>query len=517
MKKWNKTAFLVVAASLLATPVVWASPASYAYAIDKGEAEVIPLPADLVQVLKDLKEDYVPALGNLHTDSFVKEGSEYRLILSDKKSKITAGISLSLVVDENGNIVSLSLSDPDRDETKHFDKEVPFQKAVSFIREQVGENIVVSSAGMLSTQRGSGTKNLMVVPFYQTQNDVPVKKKMGEVMVDADGQIVKFTQKKQKLPLITEIADPKKAVAANQAQRSWEEALSMKLVYDPDSGKLVYVPENEPIIDSMAGQAVPDIEVDDTEEVKLKGTATKEAFKDRKNMEKMLGEGFQLPVSKLTYDFVTENDKKSNVDVYKWKAVVNESARITLDRKSRTPIEVAVEGQAESELAASLTANEGKKLAQHFVEKYLLANEQSFELKTTSLADKLPDWVDQTPGRLQYSHRYEFYPLTDGVPGKKPLYTIEVDVKKGKVVLARVSDAYSPPSNPSKQGLIGEKKAKEAFLKNANLRLYYWYPKAGNQTADNPQLVYMAQESSLSRAIDAETGDVVDNWLEWRE
>lgn len=50
-----------------------------------------------------------------------------------------------------------------------------YQKAVSFIREQVGVDIAVSTAGYLSTQSGTATDHLMVVPFYQTQNDVPLR------------------------------------------------------------------------------------------------------------------------------------------------------------------------------------------------------------------------------------------------------------------------------------------------------------------------------------------------------
>ncbi|MED4755634.1 hypothetical protein [Brevibacillus choshinensis] len=516
MKKWNKAAFLVVAASLLATPAVLTGPTS-AYAINKSEAEVIPLPADLVQVLKDLKEDYVPALGNLHTDSFVKDGSEYRIALSDKKSKITAGISLSLAVDENGNILSLELSDPDREKTKHFDKEVQYKQAVSFIREQVGIDHAVASQGFLSTRKGTGTENLMVVPFYQTQNDIPVNKQMGEVMVDADGQIVKFYQKKQKLPLVADIADPKKAVTNDLAKQSWEKALSMKLVYDQEKAKLVYIPENEPKIDSLTGQVIPGIYVEDQEELKIKGTSTKDLWKNQKNMEKMLGEGLNLTVSRLKYDFVTEKDKKSDIDVYEWKSVVNETATITLDRKTRTPIQVTLDGQAEAILEKPITVNEGKKLALQYVEKYLLVNEQSFELKTTSLTDKLPAWVDQKQGRLQPSYRFDFYPQTDGIPTKKPLYTIEIDANKGKVVQVRVSDTVSPPSNLNQKGLIGEKQAKETFLKTVYLRQDYWYAKAGNQTADIPQLVYIATESSLSHAIDAHSGATEDDWLEWEE
>jgi hypothetical protein len=355
----------------------------------------------------------------------------------------------------------------------------------------------------------------MVVPFYQTQNEIPVKKQMGEVMVDADGQIVKFYQKKQKLPLVAEVADPKKAVANDRAKQLWEEALSMKLVYDQEKGKLVYVPENEPMIDSLTGQVVPDIYVEDKEELEIKGTAAKDLWKDQKNMEKMLGEGLNLTVSRLKYDFVTEKDKKSDIDVYQWKAVVYESAKITLDRKTRTPIQVELDGQAVAEREKPLTAKEGKNLAMQYIEKYLLSSEQAFELKTTSLTDKLPAWVDQEQGRLQSLYRYDFYPQTDGIPTKTPLYTIEIDAKKGKVVLVRVSDTVSPPSNLNKQGLIDDKQAKEAFLKKVNLRQYYWYPKAGNQTADIPQLVYVATESSLSQAIDAQSGASEDDWLEW--
>ncbi|MFJ9501626.1 YcdB/YcdC domain-containing protein [Brevibacillus centrosporus] len=518
LRKWNKAAFLLVAASLLASPATWIEPSIAHASINKSEVEIIPLPADLVQVLKDLKEDFVPALGNLHTDAFTKEGSEYRVKLSDKKSKITSGVSLDLTVDENGNILALELKDPDRDKTKHFDKKAVYKNAVSFIREQVGVDIAVSTAGYLATQRGTATDQLLVVPFYQTQNDVPLSKKMGEVMLDANGQVVMFNQKKQKLPAGTEAADPKKAVAADQAMKEWEEALTMELVYDQEIGKLVYVPENEPKIDSLTGRIAPDLYVEVKEERKIKGAATKDVWKDQKSMEKMLGEDLHLTLNRLRYDFVNENDKKADVSIHEWKAVANESVKITLDRKTRTPLRIEVEGQAEKELETPLTAEEGKRAAQQFVERYLHAKEQAFVLKTTSLAKQLPAWVDQEQGRLHPKYRYDFYPEVNGIPVKSAAYTIEVDAKKGKVVFAQVNDAVAlPPSQVSKQGLIGEQSAKEAFLKQVKLRSSYWYAKAANQTAELQQLVYEATEDSLSHAVDAHNGGLVDSWLAWEE
>ncbi|MFD2369288.1 hypothetical protein ACFSO0_04745 [Brevibacillus sp. GCM10020057] len=518
MKRWNRTASVLVAASLLASPAAVLIPASvYASSIDKKDVEVIPLPEELVKVLKDLKEDYVPALGNLHTDAFVKDGGEYRIALSDKKSKITAGVSLDLAVDEQGNITYLKLNDPVREKAKPFAGDVPYQKAVNFIREQVALDHSVAAQGYRAADRGTEREGLLVVPFYPTLGGVPVKKELGYVAVDADGQVVQFYQKKQKLPLASKVADPKKAVPAGQAQKAWETALSMKLVYDQETGKLVYVPENEPLIDAMTGTVVFDLQVTERDSVTLKGTASKDWWKDRGNMEKVLTQGLQLAPGRLKYDFVTDGDKKSDIDVHEWTAVAKESARIVLDRKSRAPLRIEVEGQAAQEREQPLSVSAGRKLAVQFVETYLLDKEQSFEVKATSLNEQLPAWVDQTGERLKSVQRYDFYPEVDGIATKTPLYTVEIDPRSGKVVFAKAAAALPLPSHLHREGLIGEKSAKEAFLAQVKLLPCYLYPKAGNQTAQLPQLVYAASEDSLSRAIDAYSGSAVRSWLLWEE
>lgn len=516
MKKRSKMAVLLLAASVLAAPAVSFVPA-HVYAYDgKSDLEIIPLPEDMRELLVDLREDYVPALSEMHVDAIGKgSNSETIISLSDKKNVITAGVSMKLVVDARGNITSLELEGTERDKSKKWDKKASYQKLKDFIREQVPVSHVIDTQPMLSTERRAQLDQLAVVSFYPLLNDVWVKKEMGRAFIDASGQIVRFHQEKVKLPLASEVADPKKAVAPEKAKSEWENQLNMQLVYDTAAGKLVYQPTELPVIDALTGKAVPAVQMKNSEVLKLKGYADNSIWGDRKKMEKWLETTFKLRINTLSFKAPSEKVKKRDTDLYEWNARMYQSASVLVDRKTKSLIEFRLDGTAEQELEKPLQAEEAKALAREFVEKHLLGKEQSFVVTETRPIDHLPGWADQNLVRPIYS--YAFYPQSSGIPAKTPLYTVEVDAKKGAVVTAKVSDSPALPATLDQSGVIGQEKAKQAFLKNLSLRLAYDYPKVGGQTAATPQLVYLPTADTEAMQVDAATGEVVDGWVEWTE
>lgn len=514
----QKTAILLLATSMLATPV-WAQQQT-AGKQTQGiiEEDSRPIPEEVRELLEEL-EEYLPAMGRLHVDT-IRQGSqgEYSIFLSDKKRKIQANQSLSITTDENNHVLSLSFNDSGRDKTVAL-KKIPqehFKKAVDFIAEHVSADHAVSSQAMLSNRRGTSTENLSVIPFYPVLNGIPVQKEMGQAYVDAEGQIVLFKQEKVKLPSGAEVTSPAKVIGNEKAAKSWGESLSMELVYDQESGKLVYIPKNVPYIDGISGQVVPSLVETTSDAIQVKGKADLSAWRDQKKLEQMLGKVMNLSVNRVSYIEPAESDK-SGYDLHQWNSTVYQSAAVKLDRKTRLPVELAIEGAAEKEREKPLTSMEAKKMAVQFVENYLLDKDQSFLLKESKPAEKLPEWVDEK--RLKPVYTYQFYPESNGISAKNPLFVIEVDGKKGNIVLARVMDVgtASFPDALGKKEIISAQEATQAFLKIASLRLSYWYPKAGSQVAELPQLVYLPTEESLSFMIDAHTGEALPDWLEWDE
>lgn len=125
----------------------------------------------------------------------------------------------------------------------------------------------------------------------------------------------------------------------------------------------------------------------------------------------------------------------------------------------------------------------------------------------------MPGWADQNLVRPVSS--FAFYPEINGIPTKKPLFYVEVDAKKGNVVLAKVNNVPSLPASLSKEGLVSVDKATEAYGEQAELRLAYWYPKIGKHTAKLPQLAYLPTMNAKALQVDAATGKVEQSWVEW--
>ncbi|ASJ54946.1 hypothetical protein BP422_16065 [Brevibacillus formosus] len=517
MKKRNRAAVLVLAVSMVTAPVALLNPySSYAYD-GKSKLEPISLPEDVVHLLKELAEDYVPLLEDLHVDSYGGTSSSgYVIHLSDRKSVITTNSTLSISTDKNGDITKLILNDVNRDKTTNINKKEAYQKAVDFIRNYISIDYVIFPQPMLSLDRASELDHLAVVIVYPQLNNTWVDKETARVMVDAKGQVVHFQQEKLKLPTAEEVANPSKAVPLVKAMKEWQDKVSLELVYDESAGKLVYVPDQWPTIDALSGEEVPSVYKTTNETMKIKGTADMGVWRDTKKMEQMLEKDFGLKLNQRTYKNVKEDKKYKNSDIdrHEWNTSSYQSAWITLDRKTKSPIEFKLDGLVEKELEKPLTHDEAKDIAVQFVEKYLLSKEQSFSVKETSLVENLPGWADQNLVRPISS--FAFHPEINGIPTKRPLFYLEVDAKKGNVVLAQVNELPSMPATISKDAIVKGEKAKDAFVKEANLRLAYWYPKVGTHSAKLPQLAYLPTAGAKSLQIDAATGAVEETWLEWK-
>nr|WP_217437897.1 YcdB/YcdC domain-containing protein [Brevibacillus sp. HB1.1] len=508
----------VLAVSMVTTPVALLHPLS-SYAYDgKSSLEPIQLPEDIVHLLTELKEDYVPLMKDLHVDSYGgTSNSGYVINLSDRKSIITTNTTLNISTNAEGDMTRFVLHDVNRDKTTKINKKEAYQKAVDFIRNYIAVNHVISPQATLSFDRASELDHLAVVSVYPQLNNTWVDKETARVMVDAKGQVVYFQQDKVKLPTPAEVADPSKTVPLEKATKEWQDKVSMELVYDESAGKLVYVPDQLPTIDALSGEEVPSVYKTTTNEtMKIKGTADMGIWRDTKKMEQMLEKDFGLKLNQRTYKNVKEDKKYKNSDIdrHEWNASSYQSAWITLDRKTKSPIEFKLDGSVEKELEKPLTHDEAKDIAVQFVEKYLLSKEQAFSVKETSLIENLPGWADQNLVRPISS--FAFHPEIDGIPTKRPLFYMEVDAKKGNVVLVQVNDLPSMPATISKDGIVKDEKAKDAYLKEANLRLAYWYPKVGTHSAKLPELAYLPTADAKSLQIDAATGAVEETWLEWK-
>lgn len=517
MKKRNRAAMFVLAVSMVTTPVALLHPLS-SYAYDgKSSLEPIQLPEDIVHLLTELKEDYVPLMKDLHVDSYGGTSkSGYVINLSDRKSVITTNTTLNISTNAEGDMTSFVLHDVNRDKTTKINKKEAYQKAVDFIRNYIAVDHVISPQATISFDRASELDHLAVVSVYPQLNNTWVDKETARVMVDAKGQVVSFWQDKVKLPTPAEVADPSKAVPLEKAMKEWQDKVSMELVYDESAGKLVYVPEQLPTIDALSGEEVPFVYKTTSESMKIKGTADMGVWRDTKKMEQMLEKDFGLKLNQRTYKNVKEDKKYKNSDIdrHEWNANSYQSAWITLDRKTKSPIEFKLDGPVEKELDKPLTHDEAKDIAVQFAEKYLVSKEQSFFVKETSLVENLPGWADQNLVRPISS--FAFHPEIDGIPTKRPLFYLEVDAKKGNVVLVQVNDLPSMPATISKDGIVKDEKAKDAYVKEANLRLAYSYPKVGTHSAKLPQLAYLPTADAKSLQIDAATGAVEETWLEWR-
>ncbi|MFS0558422.1 YcdB/YcdC domain-containing protein [Brevibacillus sp. 179-C9.3 HS] len=516
MKMRNKAAMLVLAVGMLTVPLTAVHPYSV-YAYDgKSKLEPIELPADIVHLLKELKEDYVPLLESLHVDYFGgTSNSGYAINLSDRKSVITTNTTLRLSTNADGDLTQLVLHDVNRDKTTKLNQKEAYQKAVDFIRNYIAVDHVISPQAKISVDRASELDNLAVVSVYPQLNNTWVDKETARVMVDANGQVVRFQQEKVKLPTPAEVADPAKAIPLEKVREEWRDKVSLELAYDERAGKLVYVPDQLPIMDALTGEDISDVFKTDRERMNIKGTADLSVWLDTKKMEQMLEKDFALNLKERTYNNVTEDKKYKNSDIdrHEWRARSYQSAAITLDRKTKAPIEIKLDGSVEKELEKPLSDDEAKEVAVQFVTKYLLSKEQAFSVKETHLVKSLPGWADQNLVRPVSS--FAFYPESNGIPTKKPLFYIEVDAKKGLIVLAKVNDLPSVPASLSKEGLVSVDKATEAYGKQAELRLAYWYPRIGKHSAKLPQLAYLPTLNAKALQVDAATGKVEESWLEW--
>ncbi|MGG1659352.1 YcdB/YcdC domain-containing protein [Brevibacillus sp. NRS-1366] len=515
MKKRSKAVILLLAASAFTTPGLVVQPVPVIAYDGKSSLEPIELPSEVIDMLEHLKESYLPAVENLHVDSFGNRGSSYILNLSDRKSIITENISLKLVMDGSENISLLKFTDEGRDKKKRPNKQQSYKKAIDFIRDHFSESHLVSSQAMLTKKRGSAYENLVVVPFYPVLNDVRVTKEMGQAMVDADGQIVLFQQTNEKVPLASAVTNPKQAIAEDKAKQAFAGELEMELVYDTAAGGLVYQPKHLAVIDAVTGEIIPSVTVESSKTMNLKGSSDGLSWKNETKLEQMLEKEFGLLANTLKYDHVTEKNKNSDIDVYEWTSRMYQSASFILDRKTGLPIEVKVEGTKSGESKRTLDEAESEGLAVQFVEKYLLPAEKSFVVKKSRLIENLPGWVDQN--RVHTIYSYRFHPQVEGIPTKEPVYSIDVDAQKGIVVRAEASTLPSLPTKLEQQKLVDEAQAKQAFLGQAKVSLAYWYPKVDTQTAALPQLVYLPSSETLSTQIHAATGEAQETWLEWKD
>ncbi|WP_289140357.1 YcdB/YcdC domain-containing protein [uncultured Brevibacillus sp.] len=515
MKARSKAATLLLAASVLTVAGAGVKPIIVDAYVEKSSEGTVELPPEVIETLEELQENYLPAIQDLHVNYFGNRSDSYILNLSDQKSAIKAGASLNLVIDSGHNISSLIYTDPYRDSREKPEKQKNYKKAVDFLHKNLWEDYVVATQPMLSSNRGSTRDNLLVVPLYPRLHDVRVWKEVGQVMVDAEGQIVLYRKNEEKLPLETEVVNPKQAIAKDKAEKAFGDELTLELVYDTKSGKLVYTPKNIPIIDALTGEAVPSVTVESSKTLSLKGTADGSSWKDQKKLEQLLVDEFQLAIPTLNFKHVNETSKDRTTDLYQWLNRVYESATIAVDRQSGQFIELKLEGATRDGSDKKWTEAEAEKLAVQFVEKYLLSTEKSFVVKTSRLVDNLPGWVDQN--HVQRIFSYQFYPHGNGITTKEPLYTVDVDAKKGKVVMAKVAELSSLPASLAQGKLVDMETAKKAFLKQSNVSLAYWYPKANTQTAKLPQLVYAPTLEMLSTQINAATSEKEESWLEWIE
>lgn len=511
----SKTAALLLAASVLTVAGTGVKPIIVHGYEEKSTKGTVELPPKVIETLEELQDNYLPAIQDMHVNYFGNRSGAYILNLSDQRSAIKAGATLNLVIDYGHNISSLVYTDPYRDSRKKPEKQKNYKIAVDFFQKNMWEDYVVATQPMLSSNRGSTHDNLLVVPIYPRLHDVGVWKEVGQVMVDAEGQIVLYRKNEEKLPLETEVVNPKQAIPKDKAEKVFGDELTLELVYDTQSGKLVYTPKNIPIIDALTGEAVPSVTVESSKTLSLKGTADGSSWRDQKMLEQLLVDEFQLAIPALNYKHVNEKDKDRTADLYEWLNPVYESATFAVDRQSRQLIKLKLEGATRDGSDKKWTEAEAEKLAVQFVEKYILSTEKSFVVKTSRLIDNLPGWVDQN--RVQRIFSYQFYPHVNGITTKKPLYTVEVDAKKGKVVMAKVAELSSLPASLAQDKLVDMETAKKAFLKQSNVSLAYWYPKANTQTARLPQLVYAPTLEMLSTQINAATGEKEESWLEWIE
>lgn len=366
---------LLLAIGVLAAPMTVLHPNSV-YAYDgKSKLEPIQLPENIVHLLNELKEDYVPLVEDLHVDYFGKTSDSGHMIrLSDRKSAITTNSSLTLSLNQDGDLTRLVLHDVNRDKTTKFNQKEAHLKAVDFIRNYIAVDHVISPQAMISVDRASGLDHLAVVSVYPQLNNTWVDKETARVMVDPTGQVVRFHQEKLKLPTAAEVADPSKAVALEKVVEEWRNKVSLELVCDETTGKLVYVPEELPNMDALTGEEVPSVYQTKREQMNIKGTADLSVWRDMKKLEQLLEQDFQLNLKERTYNNV--NDGKTNinsdVDRHEWKARSYESPAITLDSKTKEPIAFKLDGTVEKELEKPLTHDQAKDVAVQFVTKYLL-------------------------------------------------------------------------------------------------------------------------------------------------
>ncbi|MGG4497004.1 YcdB/YcdC domain-containing protein [Brevibacillus reuszeri] len=511
----SKAATLLLVTGVLTGPVVCSLPeAVFALEGNSGK-DTVELPLKVIETLEELQEDYLPAISDLHVDYFGNRSDSYIINLSDRKSVSKAGTSLNLVIDSGHNISSLTYIDPYRDSTKQPDKKKGYIKAADFLHKNMWEDYVAASQPMLVSNRGSARENLVVVPLYPRLHQVPVMKEVGQVMVDADGQIVFYDKQQEKLPLEAEVANPRQAIALDKAKEAFARELTMELVYDTKSDKLVYVPKSMSIIDAQTGEVIPSITVQESKIVDIKGSADGWRWGDQKKMEELLANEFQIAIPTVNYKHVNENNKERGADLYQWVNPIYQSATLIVDRQSRELIELKVEGSKRDGIDKKWSEAEAEKHAIAFVQKYLLSTEKSFVIKKSRLVDNLPGWVDQN--RVNPVSSYQFYPHVNGITTKEPMFTIEVDAKKGSVVLARVAKLSNLPTTLATDKLIDMDTAKRSFLGQATVDLSYWYPQADTQTAKLPQLVYMPSLETLSIQINAATGEKEEFWLEWKE
>ncbi|USG67281.1 hypothetical protein NDK47_08405 [Brevibacillus ruminantium] len=502
MKYGKTSAAVLIACTLFATPV-WGlenQAGSLAAAAQLGKEE---LPFRVDMTMTGVRND-IPLLRDMKVGPITFENGLYSVSLSNE-SKVERRDQIAtatIKVNEDGELVSLNVKEPDTAEGKKPDLYGDKRLVNDFIRDHLSPEFTASPFAVLG-QKDENHENKAIWSVYPTLNGIPLQRETGKVVVDGKRNIVFVKWNKTKVPNEASVDHPKNAVTVEKAKNTIVENLKLELVYDPESGEWLYLPKTVEAVDALTGESVSPMRVVKEEEIEIDGQADLSAWKDGYKLERVLKAALQLP----TVPVDIREDKVAAAETKaRWDGPIQKTGIHAVFGTEKKDWTIRVDDEVRKPSEEPLSLSEARKLAVDFMQNVLVAEKKTFFVKTESLSEELPKWAEKPKGPREYAIAFHEQ-FAQGAKGMLPLYTIVVDADRGGIKEVRHEQTPGPKTE-SKLANVVEKSAKDAILRELEISLYYVYPEYGGQTPSLPQLAYLpANVETL--AINAQTGELV--------
>lgn len=495
--KGNALLSCTVALCLFSLSPVYAStnsPAPQSQSTQKPPAGIQDKLDDLIELLPELKRlQYQTA--TFH-DSGDKQTASWSFLYSNdpsgsKKSHITASIRINAAT---GSLTGYDMRNPDWSTGSAPSEEKAKKVAASFADSVLFESYSIADEVLTGTAK-TDSENLVGVVLYQKINGIPLEKKWATVWVNGEGNVVRFHSDRLELPKESAFPNQYKVITASAAKEAYGKQIELLPMYH--NNEFLYM-----ILHKSALNAVDGTPLANKLEYHSLGTKSINPHGSPLNISSA-AEAKQLLMSSFGFEpgalEARQSDVKEDnqtVKVYSWGPGVSTDIRfaeVRVQAKTGLPLSIYLDRTQASPQSAP-TKEDMQKSALAIAEQLLPSGVNEISL------------LERESLEIGKQTEFLMYRSKNGIMFADGYVRVSVNNVTGKVHYAEYKEVNATSALPDPASIIPADRAKQAYLDQLKLELFYTIPTDDEDTA---YLIYAPV--SKNEVVHATTGNVMSS------